>query len=96
MPGLYGAVATQLSNAFHVCVENRNHPHATETLLFGWYISEDELAELMRRLTIMLMPGASQRVGNKSILAFHVHQMAVAPKPFAVAPTDPMSPKMCE
>lgn len=50
----------------------------------------------MRRLSKILKEEASQRVENKSIVTFHVHQMAAALRSFSVALTNPMSPKMRE
>lgn len=38
--------------------------------------SEDDFVGLMWRLSKMMKPEASQRVGDKVIITFHAHQMA--------------------
>lgn len=50
----------------------------------------------MRRLSEILAPEASQSVGDKSIVTFHIHQTVAVLKPLSVAPTDPISPERLE
>lgn len=52
--------------------------------------------DFVRRHKIMLTPEVSQRIGYKSIVTFHVQQMAAARKLFSIDPTNPVSPDMCE
>lgn len=65
-----GAEAIRLTGAFRTPVVDHNRPPATEALFFQWYISQDDLADLMWRLCGMLTPAASQRVGDKAIITF--------------------------
>lgn len=77
--------ASRFINAFRASVVNYHHPHSTEVLFFCAYSSEDDITDLMRRLCRMLALEASNRVGNKTIVTAHVHEMMVTPKPFSVS-----------
>lgn len=83
-------VATRLTDEFRASLVSHNRPHATEELFFG------DLADLMRRLSQVQTPEASQHVGDKAIITFHAHRMAGVFERFFSALTDLMIPEMCE
>lgn len=90
------AAATQHIDAFLASAANRNRPQTTEVSFFSRYVSEDNLVDLTWHLSAMPTPKLSQRAGDKAIVIVHIHRIAAVLKPFAVAPTDPMSAGMCE
>lgn len=66
-------VDTRLTDALRASAMNHDRPHATGRLLFWWFISKDDLADLMRRPSQVVTLEAGQRVHDTSIVIFHVH-----------------------
>lgn len=70
---------------------DRCHPHATKMMLFWGSVPKCDLVNLMKRLSVMLMPQARERVGDKAIMTTDTHRMSEEVKNFPVTPHEPMS-----
>lgn len=80
------AAVSRLADAFLPSIVDRNRPHQTETIFSSRYVPEDNLAGLMRRLSIRLTPEASERVGDKAIVATHAHKTVEEKNVFRYSP----------
>lgn len=65
------AVASSLTDTFGASVVDEIRPHSTETILFRRYVLEDDLANFMRRLSLMLATEACERVADKATATTH-------------------------
>lgn len=61
-------------DAFRAFEMERDRPHTSyDTAFVVRYIPEKILANIMRRLSVILMPEVSKRVGQHAIVISHAH-----------------------
>lgn len=58
------AAASRFIDGFRVSAVSRHRHLATKKLVFPWYILEEDLADVIRRFSMMLTPEVSDRIGD--------------------------------